>query len=72
MIGSVLKSYRKEAGMTQEELAQAAGVHRTYISLLERNQKSPTLKVYFQLCQALDSAPSKFMADIEKSMEEGG
>jgi len=54
-----------KAGLTQEELADRAGVHRTYVSLLERDRKSPTMEVLFRLCKALHIAPSKFIARVE-------
>jgi transcriptional regulator with XRE-family HTH domain len=43
---------------SQEGLADACGLHRTYISQLERGQKSPTLRVVFQLASALETNPA--------------
>ena len=54
MFGQELKKVREAAGMSQERLAFEAGVHRTYISLLEGEKKSPTLNVLFRICKALD------------------
>lgn len=67
MIGAELRKAREAAGLTQQELADAAGLHRTYISLLERNKKSPTLDVLFRLCRAVGIAPSKFVAQVDKN-----
>ena len=65
MLGDELRKARESAGLTQEELAFKARVHRTYISMLERNKKSPTLEVMFRLCRALEVSPSNLIARIE-------
>lgn len=62
--GVVLQQYRQVAGISQEELAHRAGLHRTYISQLERGLKSPTLDVVFTLAPALKVPAKKFLADI--------
>ncbi len=54
--------------MTQEELAFRAGLDRTYISLLERGIKSPTLTTFFQLCRVLDQKPDVFIAQIHEQL----
>jgi transcriptional regulator with XRE-family HTH domain len=41
--GKVLKEIRQEHSLSQEELGFESGCHRTYISLLERGRKSPSL-----------------------------
>ena len=62
--GQALRQLRLERGMSQEELGFASGYHRTYISLLERGKKSPSLQTIFQLAKAL-MEPSK--VTIEKT-----
>ena len=56
--------------MSQESLAFEAGVHRTYISLLERDLRSPTLNVLFRICRALGVSASELAARVEKSTGE--
>ena len=65
MLGDELRSARQAAGMTQERLAHDAGVDRTYISLLERGIRSPTVDVFIRLCQAMSVRPSAVLARIE-------
>jgi transcriptional regulator with XRE-family HTH domain len=69
--GEQLRRSRKAARMTQEELAFRASLDRTYISLLERGIKSPTLATIFQLCRALDQKPAIFIAQIEEQLMRG-
>ncbi|RUO49989.1 XRE family transcriptional regulator [Pseudidiomarina donghaiensis] len=38
-----VKSYRLQQGLSQEQLAERAGVHRTYIGMLEREEKNVTI-----------------------------
>ena len=66
MFGAELRRARERAGKTQEELSFDAGLHRTYISQLERDKKSPTLDVLFRLCDALGTPASRLIARVEK------
>ncbi|VXD25537.1 helix-turn-helix domain-containing protein [Planktothrix paucivesiculata] len=69
VFGKVLKQRREALNLSQEELAFEAGLHRTYISLLERGVKSPTLNVLFRLAEALDIPPSQFIQKIEVQLK---
>ena len=40
-------------GLSQEELAEASGLHRTFVSQLERGLKSPSLVSMFSIAEAL-------------------
>ena len=66
LFGEVLQQFRKEKGLSQEDLGFESGYHRTYISLLERGKKSPSLKTIFQLAKALNVEPSEIMGRIQK------
>lgn len=67
MFGEELRKAREQAKMTQEELAFAASVDRTYVSQLENNKKSPTLDMLFRLCDALGIQASRIVSRVEKS-----
>lgn len=64
MIGDEIRKERPRKGLSQEQLAQKARIHRTYVSLLERNRKSPTIDVFFRVCDALDVTPSTMLRRI--------
>lgn len=69
VFGQVLKQKREALNLSQEELAFEAGLHRTYISLLERGIKTPTLNVLFRLADALDILPSQLIQEIEAQLK---
>jgi transcriptional regulator with XRE-family HTH domain len=48
---------RRQAGLSQEQLAFRAGVTRNYVGGLERGEKSPTLRTLDKLAEALDISP---------------
>ena len=66
MLGTELRKARIAAGMTQEELAFKADVSRNYVSLLELDQKSPTVQTLLRICQALGVKASRIIARIER------
>lgn len=64
--GKVLKSLRTERGLSQEEFAMNVGLHRTYISQLERGLKSPSLRTIKKICAELEVSMAYFIELIEK------
>jgi transcriptional regulator with XRE-family HTH domain len=48
-----LKALRERRGLSQEELAEAAGISRTYLARLETAKHDPTLTVIEKLAKAL-------------------
>jgi transcriptional regulator with XRE-family HTH domain len=49
-----LQRLRAEKGWSQEELADRSGLHRTYISGVERGVRNPTITVVERIAAALD------------------
>jgi transcriptional regulator with XRE-family HTH domain len=62
-VGINLKKFRKERGLSQEELAFACGLHRTYISGVERGIRNPTVLVLEQIAVALDESSSRLLEE---------
>lgn len=52
-LGSKVQRLRHDQGLSQEELADRAGLHRTYVSGVERGVRNPTLTVIERLAHAL-------------------
>lgn len=52
-VGANMRSAREALGVSQEELADRAGVHRTYISGVERGVRNPTITVLEKIAKAL-------------------
>jgi len=67
-LSTVLCKRRKEAGLSQEELAYRSGIDRTYISMIERGKRKPTINILFKICDALHIKPSVFIDEIEANM----
>lgn len=68
--GLVLQNMRKAAGFSQEQLALECGLDRTFISLLERGLRQPTLKTILQLLDTLDVRITDFAKQLEGARNE--
>jgi transcriptional regulator with XRE-family HTH domain len=64
--GDLLRELREKKGLTQEELGTDAELDRTYISLLERGLRQPTLHTIFNLAKALGVTPSSIIKRLEE------
>jgi transcriptional regulator with XRE-family HTH domain len=58
------RELREKRGLSQEALADAAKLHRTHISLIERGQRSVRIETIARLATALKVQPAKLMPDI--------
>jgi transcriptional regulator with XRE-family HTH domain len=54
LFGQNVQKIRKAQGLSQEELADKAGLHRTYIGMIERAEKNVTLKNIEKVAKALN------------------
>lgn len=59
--GKVLKNTRKESGLSQEQLALQSGLDRTFISLLERGKRQPSLTSIIEVSAYLDISASELV-----------
>lgn len=63
--GENLRRIRRGMGLSQEEAAIRASLHRTEISALERGLKDPRLKTILKVCSAVEAEPSELLAGME-------
>jgi transcriptional regulator with XRE-family HTH domain len=62
----LIKTLRKQRGISQEALAERAGLHRNFISLLERNASQPTVDTLFRLADALGVTAVELVSRISE------
>jgi transcriptional regulator with XRE-family HTH domain len=62
--GEKVRIERLRQGLSQEELAYRAGVHRTYIGMIERAEKNITLENIEKICIALKLTISDCFKDL--------
>lgn len=67
--GFVLSTHRKELGLNQEELAFRCNLDRTFISLLERGKRQPSLDTIFKLSKELQMSPSELIKEVEDTLK---
>lgn len=58
-----LRRLRAEHGISQEALAEMAGLHRTYIGSIERSERNISIDNIAKLAAAFGIAPSKLLED---------
>ncbi len=68
LLGNAIAKHRKNIGFSQEELAEKAAIHRTYVSQLERGLKSPTVFTLLQIAHALNITLTALMEEVEKKL----
>jgi len=68
--GKVLRGFRKDKKYSQERLALESGLDRTYISLLERGLRQPSLTSILQLSKALDISSGQIISAVEAIVNE--
>ncbi|MCC5636869.1 helix-turn-helix domain-containing protein [Nostoc sp. CHAB 5844] len=72
ILGRELQRHRINKGWSQEYLAEVTGLHRTYISQLERGLKSPSVRVLSHITKALGMKMSEFLQSVEESLSADG
>lgn len=63
ILGANLKRLRTAKGWSQEDYAFEAGIHRTYISDIERGARNPTIEVLVKLAAPLGVEPADLIRD---------
>jgi len=64
--GQVMRLAREDQGTSQEKLAELAEIDRTYVSMIERGKRHPTLEVANRIAQALNVRLSEMIKWAEE------
>jgi transcriptional regulator with XRE-family HTH domain len=59
--GERMQKVRKSKKISQEELAEMLSMHRTYIGLIERGQRNPTIRTLYKISKALQVKSSDIL-----------
>lgn len=70
VFGTNLRKYRQKMGLSQENLAEKSGLHRTYISDIERFQRSIALENVQRIADALEIDTYLLFVDDENNKKE--
>ena len=66
--GIRLKTLRTAAGLTQEALAEASGMHPTYVSNCERGYSAPTLETLLRIARGLGVRPGELVDGLSEQL----
>lgn len=66
LFGTAVRKRRVSAGFSQEKLAELAGIHPTYVSMVERGIRNPTLDVSARIAKALKIALPKLIEEAQQ------
>ncbi len=72
VFGTVVREQRLRLGISQEEFAEKAGIHRTYASSVERGAVQVSIVIAARLAAALDIPLSRLWRLIEKKSDTKG
>jgi len=61
VLGSRVRRARREAGITQEDLAYKVGISRAYMGFIEQGRNVPSLEVLTKIARVLRASPSDFI-----------
>jgi transcriptional regulator with XRE-family HTH domain len=65
LFGGIVRVTRERAGLTQEELAERANLHRTYIGGIERGERNVALINLVKLARAFRISPAELLRGLE-------
>jgi transcriptional regulator with XRE-family HTH domain len=69
LFGDLLKELRAKSGLSQEMLAIESELDRSYISMLERGLRKPTIVTLFKISGPLKTSPSQIIKLLENRNE---
>ena len=67
-VGKAIRACRTQEGISQEALGSRSGLHRTYVSDVERGKRNPTVWTLHRLAEMLSTTPSEILR-LAETME---
>lgn len=64
--GHIVRASREGMGLSQQQLANRADLHRTYVGSVERGERNVSLENIAALAEALDTSPSEILRQAEE------
>lgn len=64
IVGEMIRTYRKQAGLTQEKLAEKADLHQNFIGQVERGNMEISLGSMLKIAKALDVRVRDLVRDL--------
>ena len=69
LFGQAIRRHREQKGLSQEAFAVVAGIHRTYVSSIERGKVQVSIGIAQQLATALGVPLSHIWRELERNSE---
>lgn len=69
VFGELVRDLRLSKSISQEKLSEISGLDRTYISLIERGERTPTLTTINKISKALGLKSSQLLSQFEDRLE---
>ena len=64
----ILKRYRHEKGLTQEQLSERIGISNSFLGMIETGRKRPNIDMLFRIATALEVRPSTLITALEEEI----
>lgn len=72
IVGKTIRQLREAIGVSQEELAYRAGLHRTYIGGVERGERNLGVENLIRIARALEVSPTALLENVSKQVGKSG
>jgi len=69
IFGAAVRHRRQKIGLSQEDFADKAGIHRTYVSSIELGKVQVSIGIAFKLADALEIPLSRLWRDVERGRD---
>jgi transcriptional regulator with XRE-family HTH domain len=70
VFGERVRAFRVEAGLSQEQLGEASGLHRTYVGHLERGEVNPSLLNILKTAAALNIDAGQLVSGLSQTLKD--